>query len=402
MTQNLKLGELFNIQIGKTPQRGDASMWDKKKRTKNIWLSIKDLNQSDEKGYISDSSEYISDKATHLVKLIPENTLLLSFKLTLGRTAISKVPLRTNEAIAALIPKTEKCNIKFLKYYFEFFDFEAYSKNDFKIKGLTLNKKKLAEIPIRIPSLKDQEKIINKLDKTFERTNNYKLKIDESLINAKKLFLSVLDKEFKPKGNERSQLKKLSEISAIKGGKRVPKGYKLLDKKTQFPYIRVTDFNNNGGIDESNLKFIDETIHNQIKNYTIHSCDLFISIAGTVGKSGMVPNHLDGANLTENACKLIFEDNTHNKFIYYFTKSSFFKNQVLEKTKTASQPKLALSRLGEIVLQLPPLEDQLELTNKFIEVEKYINTLMSKKDALMFELDLLKKSVLNKEFSHVE
>ncbi|MDA0345612.1 MAG: restriction endonuclease subunit S, partial [Proteobacteria bacterium] len=271
-----------------------------------------------------------------------------------------------------------------------------------KIKGLTLNKKKLAEIPIRIPSLKDQEKIINKLDKTFERTNNYKLKIDESLINAKKLFLSVLDKEFKPKGNERSQLKKLSEISAIKGGKRVPKGYKLLDKKTQFPYIRVTDFNNNGGIDESNLKFIDETIHNQIKNYTIHSCDLFISIAGTVGKSGMVPNHLDGANLTENACKLIFEDNTHNKFIYYFTKSSFFKNQVLEKTKTASQPKLALSRLGEIVLQLPPLEDQLELTNKFIEVEKYINTLMSKKDALMFELDLLKKSVLNKEFSHVE
>ena len=109
------LDKLFNIQIGRTPPRGDKQLWDTKKTTNNIWLSIKDLNNIDENGFISDSFEYISKKAESSVPLVPENTLLLSFKLTLGRTAISKVPLRTNEAIAALLPKTNTYDINYLK-----------------------------------------------------------------------------------------------------------------------------------------------------------------------------------------------------------------------------------------------------------------------------------------------
>ena len=140
MIQNFKLGELFEIQLGKTPARGNKKMWDQNKMSNNIWLSIKDLNQADSNGYVSDSDEYISDDGAKLVKLIPKDTLLLSFKLTLGRTAITKIPLRTNEAIAALLPKTDQCNIRYLKYYFEYFDFIKFASNDFKVKGLTLNK----------------------------------------------------------------------------------------------------------------------------------------------------------------------------------------------------------------------------------------------------------------------
>jgi restriction endonuclease S subunit len=167
MIHNFKLGELFEIQIGKTPARGDKKMWDLNKKSNNIWLSIRDLNQTDANGYISDSAEYITDDGAKLVKIIPKNTLLLSFKLTLGRTAITKIPLRTNEAIAALLPKTDQCDIRYLKYYFEYFNFVKFAGNDFKVKGLTLNKKKLADIPIPVPSLQDQEKIVERLDKVF-------------------------------------------------------------------------------------------------------------------------------------------------------------------------------------------------------------------------------------------
>ena len=77
--------------------------------------------------------------------------------------------------------------------------------------------------------------------------------------------------------------------------------------KTNHPYIRVTDFNDKGTVDINNVQFITDDIYEQIKNYTISSSDLYISIAGTIGKSGIIPKELDGANLTENACKLVYK-----------------------------------------------------------------------------------------------
>ena len=90
---------------------------------------------------------------------------------------------------------------------------------------------------------------------------------------------------------------KLKDVALIKGGKRIPKGKKLTDAKTPFPYLRVSDFQDNGEIDISNLKYVPESVYPEIKNYTIHSDDVYISIAGTIGKVGIIPEELNGANL---------------------------------------------------------------------------------------------------------
>jgi type I restriction enzyme S subunit len=194
---NMKsLDKLFNIQIGRTPSRGDKQLWDTKKTTNNIWLSIKDLNNIDENGFISDSFEYISKKAESSVPLVPENTLLLSFKLTLGRTAISKVPLRTNEAIAALLPKTNTYDINYLKYYFEYFDFIKFAKNDFKVKGLTLNKKKLAEIKIPIIPFQEQNEAVKQLNQISNSVKTLISNYEEQLLLLSNLKKSYLIKEF--------------------------------------------------------------------------------------------------------------------------------------------------------------------------------------------------------------
>ncbi len=194
---NMKsLDKLFNIQIGRTPPRADKKLWDTKKTTNNIWLSIKDLNNIDENGFISDSFEYISKKAESSVPLVPKNTLLLSFKLTLGRTAISKVPVRTNEAIAALLPKTNTYNINYLKYYFEYFDFIKFAKNDFKVKGLTLNKKKLAEIKIPIIPLQEQNEAVKQLDQISNSVKTLISNYENQLLLLSNLKKSYLNKEF--------------------------------------------------------------------------------------------------------------------------------------------------------------------------------------------------------------
>jgi len=147
--------------------------------------------------------------------------------------------------------------------------------------------------------------------------------------------------------------KKIADIAEVKSGKRVPKGYKFEDQKTPYPYIRVSNFEDDGTINASDLKYISKEVYDGISRYIITQDDLYVSIAGTIGKTGFVPKWLDGANLTENACRLVFTNGIDKRFVHYFTKSSEFVRQAGHQTRVAAQPKLALSRLKEIVVPIP-------------------------------------------------
>ncbi len=83
------LGELADIQIGKTPYRKNQRYWDRAKRTGNVWLSIADLIHG---STLVESKEYISDEACKHLKIVPKGTLLLSFKLTIGRVSFACIP----------------------------------------------------------------------------------------------------------------------------------------------------------------------------------------------------------------------------------------------------------------------------------------------------------------------
>lgn len=151
---------------------------------------------------------------------------------------------------------------------------------------------------------------------------------------------------------------KLGEIAVIKGGKRVPKGKALSTIPTAHKYIRVADFNDNGSVDMDDIHYVSDDVYEQIKRYTITSDDVYVSIAGTIGKTGIIPKELDGANLTENACKLQLSEVVDKRFVYYFTLSPTFKSQIAVSTKVSAQPKLALTRLAEVQISIPPLSEQ--------------------------------------------
>ena len=97
-----KADDFYEINIGKTPPRKEHE-WFTLDKSQNIWVSISDLG-SDSR-FLFDSSEYLTDKAIqkHNIVLVPENTVLLSFKLTIGRVGIAGTQLTTNEAIARFI-----------------------------------------------------------------------------------------------------------------------------------------------------------------------------------------------------------------------------------------------------------------------------------------------------------
>src|SRR6185436_20462533 len=102
--------------------------------------------------------------------------------------------------------------------------------------------------------------------------------------------------------------------------------------KTEHPYIRVVDFRD-GSIDTTDLKFIDKEIFKEIRNYTISSDDVYISIAGTIGLLGTIPDELDGANLTENAAKLVIDKTRIDKhYLRRIGNSDYFRVQVKKLT----------------------------------------------------------------------
>ncbi|QYX58053.1 restriction endonuclease subunit S [Roseovarius sp. SCSIO 43702] len=151
---------------------------------------------------------------------------------------------------------------------------------------------------------------------------------------------------------------RIGDVAKAKGGKRLPKGASVQDAPTPHPYLRVVDFGESG-INRSAIKYIDENVHHQVRRYTITSSDIYISIAGTIGRVGMVPEDLSGANLTENAAKLT--DISHAvdaRYLMYFLRGATGKAAMSNQTGGTSQPKLALYRIEEIRFPCPPRSEQ--------------------------------------------
>ncbi|MEA3497955.1 MAG: restriction endonuclease subunit S, partial [Campylobacterota bacterium] len=197
--------------------------------------------------------------------------------------------------------------------------------------------------------------------------------------------------------------KSLDEFTAIKSGKRVPKGKKLSDEVTPYPYIRVTDFSNNGTVDVSDIKYITEDIYQQIQNYTITDKDIYISVAGTIGKTGIIPSELNGANLTENAVKIVFNNIEYDKnFIFNFTNSITFMEQIGLATKTVAMPKLAIKRLKEVQIPLPPLSEQQRIVLKLNKLFEKIDKSIALHQKNIDEADLFMGSVLNDVFGELK
>ncbi len=164
----------------------------------------------------------------------------------------------------------------------------------------------------------------------------------------------------------------LADVATIKGGKRLPYGGQLQDETTVHPYIRVADMVNNT-IKKDELKYISDVIYNKIQNYTISSRDVYISIAGTIGRVGLVPDNLEGANLTENAAKIVLNENKINKvFLVYELLTDVLQSQIKSLTVQAGVPKLAISRIESLKIYCPPLSEQEEFADKVEQINKYI------------------------------
>ena len=169
----------------------------------------------------------------------------------------------------------------------------------------------------------------------------------------------------------------LGELCSIKGGKRLPKGKSFADTITPHIYIRVTDMKDHTVL-LSSLKYIDEDVFAEIKNYTISSNDLYLTIAGTIGDVGLVPAELDGANLTENAAKLT-DIKCSKLYLMYVLMSSIAQDHFCSRFHQVAQPKLSLETASSTLIPLPPYREQLRIAEG---LDRWLGVVVSVEDDL--------------------
>ena len=163
--QWVRFGQIVRMDIGKTPTRGDSRYW---ANTAKNWVSISDMADY---CHIKATKEKISETAASAImgNISPIGTLLMSFKLTVGRTSILDIEAYHNEAIVSIYPYVDN-NYALRDYLFYSLPILAnMGESKDAIKGKTLNSKSLNKLLVPLPPLKEQRHIISMLVELYAR-----------------------------------------------------------------------------------------------------------------------------------------------------------------------------------------------------------------------------------------
>ena len=303
------------------------------------------------------------------MRKIPAGTLLVSFKLTLGRLAYAGTDLFSNEAIASLLDIDEsRIQRRFLYWALYAFDWDKAAEGDHKIKGKTLNKAKLKRIPIPLPPLEEQRRIVAVLDEAFEGLNRARAHAEANILDARKLFESYLADLFThPDPSwEPTQLSRFCEKITV--GHVGPMAKRYAASGT--PFLRsqnVRPFK----IDLTDVKYIDEAFMNELKTSELRPGDVAIVRTGYPGTCAVVPNDLEVANcadlvIARTGSKL----NPH--FLALLLNSSYGKKLVAGAAVGAAQKHFNVGAAKRAIFPFPPLETQERMVEQASDLTRFI------------------------------
>lgn len=310
-----------------------------------------------------------------------------------------------------------KLNPEYLMMWFRRPEFDRYAR--FKSHGSVreiFDWEEVCDIELPIPSIEKQNAIVKEYNTVVNRiklneTLNQKLEetaqalykhwfVDFEFPNengkpykssgGKLVYNEELDKEV-PEGWE---VRKLSNLGTIKGGKRLPSGESLISKSNDYPYIKVADMRNGKFLRLNNkFEFVPKNIQSKIGRYIVSKDDIIISIVGTIGIVKIIDETLDRANLTENCVKITNLKKVNSSFLYHFFKSPFGQREIKTRNVGAVQAKLPIYNIEtfpilygnkSIMDKFDSLVANIDKKNKLNETEQV--NLLNIKDLLLSKM----------------
>jgi len=370
---------------GGTPSKSVSEYW---KNGDIPWMSVKDFSSA-KNGVLDDTIDHITQAGldNSSSNLVDEEAIIICMRMALGKIVKINKPMAINQDLRAIWLKSFIDNNYFV-YFYSTLKVEGH--------GMTvagISKAQLMSYPFSLPPLAEQKRIVERVEEIFRLLDTIdkaqeKYSADSQILKAKLITAGIrgkLTKQLPSDGSaqelyQQIQAEKQKHISAIKpedipfeipcnwkwvklgeivtilGGKRIPAGRSLTTENTGHKYIRVSDMKNMS-VETSNLLYVPEDIYPSISRYIINKEDVYITVAGTIGRVGTIPDEIDGANLTENADRLVFTL-LDKKWLVFCLSSDAVQKQISYLTIQVAQPKLAIKKIQEFCIPLPPLAEQ--------------------------------------------
>ena len=360
-----KYADLKDIRIGGTPSRKNAEYFS----GTNLWVSIAEMNGQ----VITDTKEKITDEAVNNsnVKLIPKGTTLLSFKLSIGKTAIAGVDLYTNEAIAALIPLSESIKNEYLFTLFsgQLIDLQNVGSKAF---GKSLNSNYLrTEVKIPVPPLEIQQKIVDECTVIDEEYNTICNTIEKYRQKIEKLF-----SDLETMGGETVRLDSLVRFNPSKAE------IKDIDGETQVSFIEMASVSNDGFIESMVNRKLDD-LRKGSYTYFAENDILIAKITPCMenGKCGIATGLTSGIGMGSSEFHVIrCSDKVDNRFIFgYLNRESIRVKAHASMTGSSGHRRVPITFYEGLLIPIIPLTEQKEICQK---ADEYISEIRNLKEKI--------------------
>jgi len=372
-----KLGDLCRIEIGGTPSRDKPEFWSNK-IDGHPWVSIADLKTTS----VDCTKEFISDLgvAKSNVKPVPRGTVMMSFKLTIGRTAVAGCDLYTNEAIAAFFPERELEN-EFLFYALP--HAVGRAEPDQAIKGATLNKAKLRDLTIVLPPLDEQRRIAELLRSVDEAISALRKTCDAYERLRKAEVESFANSHFE--GEKRT----LNSLISLMDSGWSPDCESEAATCEQWGSLKTTAVTWKGYDDRHNKRLPVELTPRP--TLAVASDDILITRAGPADRTGVVAIVQSTCGLRMLSDKLIRVRARQDLFeplaLAELLKSDMVQAQInaLKSGMAASQTNISQKSLSSLLIPLVPRNAQKEFVERMNSLDIALN---AERDALVGLLSL--------------
>ena len=342
-----RLEELFDLQMGKTPSRNNLEYW---ATNNNKWISIADLSRCGK--YISETKEFLSDNAIAEsgINQIPKDTVVMSFKLSIGKTAITAEPMYSNEAVMSFLDKhVAKLLPEYVYYLLLAHDWNEGTNK--AVMGKTLNKATLSKVKVAVHPYKEQAKIVEILNKASE------------LLTARQQQLQKLDELVKARFVEmfgdylKDDRRPLSEVAIITGG--LTKNSNRNTFETKMPYLRVANvFYNRLDLREILEIGVKEE---EIEKTLLQAGDLlFVEGNGSIEQIGRVAiwdGSIDPILHQNHLIKARFNNEiiAPEYALFYFMLQDGRQQIISKSVSTSGLNTLSVNKVSSLLLPIPPI-----------------------------------------------
>lgn len=356
-----RLNELFHLQMGKTPSREKLEYWEK---GTNKWISISDLSNCSM--YTAETKEAITDCAVREtnIRLVPKNTVIMSFKLSIGKTAITSEPVYTNEAIMAFVNKDEKLVLPEFLYY-QLLSKDWGSAGNRAVMGATLNKASLSQMKINVPSLQEQQGIVQVLSQIDSQLK----KADESVNKLDDLVKSRFVEMF---GDCHCEKKSIGDLvyemhigpfgSAMKSDAFVSEEEAACVVYEQKHAIKQSI--------DLGWRYVDAAKKSELKRFAAGPGTILVSCRGTIGKVFQLPDNAPIGIIHPSVMKIEIDESKLNGVFFSFLLEKLFAEAETRAVGSGVKMAIKAKDLASTEIEYPPIQLQQEFAAFVAQVDK--------------------------------